>query len=117
MNVKTVLLEYNEKVLFCFFQKSRSNSLWAWVKLLAVSSVDAWVSLVAQMLKSLLAMQETQVQSLGGEDPLKKEIATHFSILAWRIPWRRSLVGYSPWGHKGSEILFVGAYLMQFILL
>ena len=44
-------------------------------------------SLVAQMVKYLPAMQETQVQSLGGEDPLEKEMATHFSILAWRIPW------------------------------
>ena len=39
------------------------------------------------MVKSLPAMQETQVQSLGQEDPLKKELATHSSILAWRIPW------------------------------
>ena len=39
------------------------------------------------MVKSLPAMQETQVQSLGGEDPLKKEMAAHPSILAWRIPW------------------------------
>ena len=39
------------------------------------------------MVKRLLAMQETQVQSLGPEDPLEKEIATHSSILAWEIPW------------------------------
>ena len=39
------------------------------------------------MVKNLLAMQETQVSSLGREDPLKKELATHSSILAWRIPW------------------------------
>ena len=39
------------------------------------------------MLKNLPAMQETQVQSLGQEDPLEKEMATHSSILAWRIPW------------------------------
>ena len=45
-----------------------------------------WVSLVVQMVKSLPAMQETQVQSLGQEDPLEKEMATHSSILAWRIP-------------------------------
>ena len=38
------------------------------------------------MVKYRPAMQETQVQSLGGEDPLEKEMATHFSILAWRIP-------------------------------
>ena len=46
-----------------------------------------WVSLVAQRLKHLPAMWETRVQSLGWEDPLEKEMATHSSILAWRIPW------------------------------
>ena len=40
------------------------------------------------MVKKLPAMQETQVPSVGREDPLEKRIATHFSILAWRIPWR-----------------------------
>ena len=44
-------------------------------------------SLVAQLVKSPPAMQETWVQSLGGEDPLEKGKATHSSILAWRIPW------------------------------
>ena len=44
-------------------------------------------SLVTQMVKNPLAMQKTWVQSLGWEDPLKKEMATHSSILAWRIPW------------------------------
>ena len=44
-------------------------------------------SLVAQSVKKLLAMQETQVQSLGQEDPLEKRMATHSSILVWRIPW------------------------------
>ena len=42
---------------------------------------------MAQRLKSLPAMQETLVPSLGQEDPLEKEMATHSSILAWRIPW------------------------------
>ena len=45
-------------------------------------------SLVAQRLKNLPAMWETRVQSLGREDPLEKEMATHARILAWRIPWR-----------------------------
>ena len=45
------------------------------------------VSLVAQMVKRLPTMQETQVRSLGREDPLEKEIATHSSTLAWKIPW------------------------------
>ena len=44
-------------------------------------------SLVAQMVKNLPAKQETQVRSLGQEDPLEKETATHSSILAWEIPW------------------------------
>ena len=44
------------------------------------------------MVKSLSAVQETQVRSLGWEDLLEKEIATHFSILAWKIPWREELV-------------------------
>ena len=43
--------------------------------------------LVAQMVKNLLAMQETRVQSLGQEDHLEKEMATHSSNLAWKIPW------------------------------
>ena len=42
---------------------------------------------MVQMVKNLPAMQETHVQCLGGEDPLEKEMATHSSILAWRIPW------------------------------
>ena len=45
-------------------------------------------SLVAQRLKHLPGMQETHVRSLGREDPLEKEMATHSSTLAWRIPWR-----------------------------
>ena len=44
-------------------------------------------SLIAQLVKNLPAMQETQVQFLGQEDPLEKEMASHSSILAWRIPW------------------------------
>ena len=46
-----------------------------------------WASLVAQMVKNLPAMQETQVQSLSQEDALEKGMATHSSLLAWRIPW------------------------------
>ena len=44
-------------------------------------------SVMAQMLKNLPAMQQTCFQSLGWEDPLEKEMAAHFGILAWRIPW------------------------------
>ena len=48
-----------------------------------------WTSLVSQMVKNLPAIQETQVQSLGQEDPPEKGMATHSSILAWRIPWTK----------------------------
>ena len=46
-------------------------------------------SQVAQLIKKLQAMQETQVQSLHLEDPLEKGMATHSSILAWKIPWTK----------------------------
>ena len=47
--------------------------------------------LVAQMVENLPAMRKTQVRSLGWEDPLEKGLATHSSILAWRIPWTEEL--------------------------
>ena len=50
------------------------------------STTNLWASLVAEMVKTPPAMQETQVQSLGQGDPLEKEMATHFIILAWRMP-------------------------------
>ena len=52
---------------------------------------EDWASLVAQTVKNSPAMQETQVQSLGREDPLEKKLATHSSILAWRIPWTEEI--------------------------
>ena len=48
---------------------------------------------MAQIVKNLPAVQEMQVQSLGQEDPLEKEIATHSSILAWEIPWTKESGG------------------------
>ena len=52
---------------------------------------EDWGSLVAQTVKNPPARQENQVQSLGQEDPLEKEMATHSSILAWRIPWTEEI--------------------------
>ena len=55
------------------------------------------------MVKHLSTMPETWVRSLGQEDPLEKEMATHPSILAWKIPWVEELgAGYCPWGCKES---------------
>ena len=58
---------------------------------------------MAQTVKRLPATRETQVQSLGWEDPLEKEMATHSSTLAWKIPYQVSRVGYSPWDCKESD--------------
>ena len=55
-------------------------------------------SLEAQRLKCLPAMRETRVQSLGQEDPLEKEMATHSSILAWKIPWTEEPGRLQPMG-------------------
>ena len=55
------------------------------------------------MVKNPTAIQETWVQFLGWEDPLEKGIATHSSILPWRIPWTEEPGGYSPWGPKESD--------------
>ena len=67
--------------------------IWTWDILFIVFHpfnkylLSIWASLVAQMVKNLLAMQETRVGSLGWEDPLEKRTATHSSVLAQRISW------------------------------
>jgi len=55
---------------------------------------------VAQTVKNLPHMQKTQVQSLGREDPLEKGMATHSSILAWRIPWTEEVGGLQSMGSQ-----------------
>ena len=59
-----------------------------------------WFPCVAQVVKNLPAMQETQVQSLDQEDPLEKGMATQSSILAWRIPWTEKPGRLQSMGHK-----------------
>ena len=66
-----------------------------------VLSIHYGASLVTQSVKSLPAMQETQVQSLGGKDSLEKEVATHSCILAWRIPWTEGPGGLQSMGSQG----------------
>ena len=58
----------------------------------------SWASLVVQMVKNLPAMQETRIRSLGQEDPLEKEMATHSSTLAWKIPWTEEPGRLQPMG-------------------
>ena len=61
-------------------------------------------SLMAQWVKNLPAMQETLVRSLSQEDPLEKEVATHSSILAWRIPWTDSPGRLQSMGLRGADM-------------
>ena len=63
----------------------------------------SWASLVAQMIKNPPAMRETWVQSLVWEDPLEKGMATHSSILAWRIPWTEESGRLQSMGSKRVE--------------
>ena len=60
-------------------------------------------SLGAQLVKNLPAMQETRVPSLGGEDPLEEGLATHSSILAWRIPWTEEPSRLQSMGSQKSQ--------------
>ena len=61
-------------------------------------------SLTAQLVKNLPAMRETWVRSLGREDPLEKEMATHSSILAWRIPWTEEPGGLQSMGSQELDM-------------
>ena len=64
----------------------------------------SWASLVAQLVKNLPAMLEAWVQSLGWEDPLEKEMATHSSILAWKISWTKEPGGLQSMGSQESDM-------------
>ena len=64
---------------------------------------DLGVSLIAQSVKNLPAMQENQVQFLGREDSLEKEMSIHSSILAWKIPWTEEPGGLQSMGSKESD--------------
>ena len=60
-------------------------------------------SFAAQLVKNLPTMQESGVQSLGQKDPLEREMATHSSILAWRIPWKEEPGGLQSMGSQESD--------------
>ena len=72
--------------MLCYFQMY-SKVVWLYICVCMCVSACVWVSLVAQMVKNLSAMQEMRVLFLGGEYPLEKGMATHSSILGCRIPW------------------------------
>ena len=72
-------------------------------------------SLVAQSVKSLPAMQETWVQSLGWDDPLEKKIATHSSNLAWRIPWTDPSTGHAVHSALHGDSICLNIGLLYFV--
>ena len=80
-----------------------------------MATYQSWASLVSQRLKHLPVMWDTWVLSLGQEDPLEKEIATHSSILAWRIPWTEEPAGLQSMGSQSrtqlSDFTFTFTYL------
>ena len=82
------LLELTSKIkkiqthLFSVWSPSHQQEIWK-----ELPSSGSWAPLVAQEVKNLPAIQETWVRSLSWEDPLEEGMATHSSILAWRIPW------------------------------
>ena len=92
------------QMVFCVYQVSFCLPLLRTVVITFGAHPDnPWASLLAQIVKNLLAVQETWVQSLGWEDPRGKGMATHSSILVWRIYRQRSLSGHSQWGRKESD--------------
>ena len=101
--------------MLCWFLLCNNvNQLSVYIYLLSVKppSPSFQASLVAQMVKNLLAMWETWVQSLGWEDPLEEDMATHFSILPWRIPRDRgTLLHPLPLSHpsRSSQSAMLGS--------
>ena len=102
-------------------QRIDTFELWCWRRLLRIpratrrwnqsilKKINPEYSLeglmVAQLVKNLPVVQETWVRSPGQEDPLEKEMATHFSILAWRIPWTEEPGGLQSMGSQESDMI------------
>ena len=111
----------NNFCLFCdvFPICNFANHFFYWVRKLETSLCVKYrtlrPSLVAQAVKRLPTMRETRVRSLGREDPLEKEMATHSSILAWKIPWTEELgwllsMGSQRVGHDWATSLFTSIF-------
>ena len=89
-SVGSIFPVYGTPMCYCFKRRKGSKESYGGYYVVLYTYIfenvfKNWASLVAQMLKDLPAMQQTQVQSLDQDDPLEKGMATHSSILAWRI--------------------------------
>ena len=90
MKVSTILYRFVNNFSWIHFKILILFFMWLFVYL--------WASLVAQTVSSLPIIQETRVWSLAREDPLEKEMATHFNILPWKIPWAKEPCGLQSMG-------------------
>ena len=97
------VLRKNSKT-YCWTQNASCGIIQSLTQQTFINGLYVWASLVAQKIKNLPAMWETRVWSLEKEDPLEKEMATHSSVLPGESHGSRRLVGYSPWGHKESDM-------------
>ena len=108
--IVNLVIKYNGKqfqkyhICICIIESYKQKRVTLW-------NLVMYASLVAQRLKHLPAMQETWVWSLGWEDPLEKEMATHSSIFAWRIPWTEEpgglqSTGLQRVGHDWPNLLY-----------
>ena len=115
------LLGFSLSYRFFFFILRRPFNIYFRVGLLLLNSFSFWLSgknkihleemgfRGGSVIKNLLTMQETQVQSLGRKDPLEKEMATHSSIFAWQIPWVEEQEAGELAGERSvrNEVLFL----------
>ena len=103
-NLGLLIFVFTRKLLLFFFFNAQ---ILMWVVGTKYRKYDkSWLSLIAQLVKNPPAMQETQVQSLGWEDPPEKEKASHSSVLAWRIPWTvQSTESPRVWHDAGTLML------------
>ena len=97
----SLLTSFNKQLLSIF---SVGNSLFYIYNILNSFTKYQGASLIAQSVKNLPAMQETQVQFLGQEGPLEKEMAAYSSILAWTIPWTEEPGGLQSMGSQESDM-------------
>ena len=86
-NIKWIKVDFEDVFLTLYRNSSKEVTDWGELIFSGWFPVNGFRGWVAQRVKHLPTMQETWVQSLGREDPLEKEMATHFSTLAWIIPW------------------------------
>ena len=101
-----IFLEFQINLIFFFWKGTHF--------IFTLKQVKRWVSLVAQTVKSLPAVQETQVWSLAQEDPLEKKMSNHSSTLAWKIPWTEEPGRLQPMGSQRVRHDWAASFSLSF---